>query len=869
MKNLAVVLVIVLFSFGAFAQMPKPTRKPISAARNPVGEKDAFERAAALPNATERVTALQKFIKDFPRSEQKTRAGELIFVARATLADEKLRSKDAAGSVELFKLAVRELPKPVSDAFFTEVILQIPNGLYFRGERVAAVEVARLLEEKADGNAKQILALTTFYFATEDAAEAKRLADKAIGIEPNLPAAYQAVGVAHRLNFNLEEAAAAYSKALELDAASAVSKRSLAEMKRALGKPLEAIALYREILSANAADGAARTGLILALFDAENKTEAEAEMTKALAENKNDLLLLVGAAYGYAAHGDAAKAIEFAQNAIIIEPRYTWAHIALARGLTMQKRLPEAEKTLLTARRYGNFPTLDYELATVRLAAGFYRETADELRKSFAVKDGLVTTRLGGRVAANGKSFTELLASERRAGIFQFTAADTSENSERLKALLILFQKLDQKEPDDLEIAEAAEAFVRGDDKMKMHRQLFAAQQLVQRKKALPKVYELAKAAIGGVDAVLDAPNSAAAVLADELYESRKYAVTRGEIVTVPEISRQTLSNILRGRIEDVTGAALLQENKSAEAAVRLKRAVGILPEKSAWWRGSMWRLGAALEADGKSKEALDAYVKSYKSSEADAVKYAVIESVYQKINGNIDGLEAVIGAKPAPVASNSPAQTPIEKSDPAVQPTPEARTQTVAETLQTAPTSNQPTNAATRVESAPITEPKTQDAPIVEKKPETKLPEKVDNQSVENKSKSLFEPIVINVPKTEPVKKPSDENSETRPRLPAEKESVQSCQIIVSEENVSIARGDKGLIVFVSLEGEGDIDVKNLKTTSSDPSAIEISVQPLAEGDSTRDAVFIIKPISRKTGTFTIKFESACGTKEIPVKVR
>ena len=869
MKNLAVILTIILFSLAAFAQTPRPTRKPISAARNPVGEKDAFEKAAALTNATERVTALQKFIKDFPRSEQKPRAAELIFIARATLADEKLRSKDTIGGTELFKLAVRELPKPVSDRFFTEALLLLPNGLYFRGERIAAGEVARLLEEKAEGNAKQILALTTFYFATEDAAEAKRLADKAVGLEPNLPAAYQAVGVAHRLNFNLEEAAAAYSKALELDAVSAVSKRNLAEMKRALGKPLEAIALYREILSANTADGAARTGLILALFDAENKTEAEAEMTKALAENPNDLPLLVGAAYWYAAHDDAAKAIEFAQNAIIAEPRYTWAHIALARGLIMQKRLPEAEKTLLTARRYGNFPTLDYELATVRLAAGFYRETADELRKNFAVKDGLVTTRLGGRVVANGKSFTELLAPERRAGIFQFAAADTSENAERLKSLLVLFQKLDHKETDDLEIAEAAEAFVKGDDKMKTHRQLFAAQQLVQRKKALPKVYELAKAAIGGIDAVLDAPNSAAAVLADELYENRKYASTRGEIIVVPEISRQTLSNILRGRIEDITGAALLEENKSAEAVVRLKRAVGILPEKSAWWRGSMWRLGSALEADGKSKEALAAYVKSYTSGGADAVKYVVIESVYQKVNGNTDGLEAAIGAKPAPVASNASVQTPIEKSNPAVQPTLEVKAQTVTETPPTVPISNQATETPMKIEPAPISETKTENAPAVEKKAETTLPEKVDNQPVENKSKSLFEPIVINVPKVEPVKKPSDENRETKPRVTTEKESVQSCQLVVSEENVSIARGDKGLIVFVSLEGDGDIDVKNMKTTSSDPSAIEISVQPLAEGDSMRDAVFLIKSISRKIGTFTITFESACGVKQIPVKVR
>jgi tetratricopeptide (TPR) repeat protein len=52
----------------------------------------------------------------------------------------------------------------------------------------------------------------------ENVAEAKRLADKAVLLEPNLPAAYQTLGVAHRLDFQFEESVSAYTKALELDA---------------------------------------------------------------------------------------------------------------------------------------------------------------------------------------------------------------------------------------------------------------------------------------------------------------------------------------------------------------------------------------------------------------------------------------------------------------------------------------------------------------------------------------------------------------------------------------------------------------------------------------------------------------------------
>jgi hypothetical protein len=94
-----------------------------------------------------------------------------------------------------------------------------------------------------------------------------------------------------------------------------------------------------------------------------------------------------------------AKAVELAQKAVAVEPRYTWARIALARGLIAQGDPLEAEKQLIAARQYGNFPTLDYEIAAARLAAGFYEEAARELKKNFVIKDDLIETKLGNRVA--------------------------------------------------------------------------------------------------------------------------------------------------------------------------------------------------------------------------------------------------------------------------------------------------------------------------------------------------------------------------------------------------------------------------------------------------------------------------------------
>ncbi|MDQ3713224.1 MAG: hypothetical protein M3388_13530 [Acidobacteriota bacterium] len=872
----------------------KPKSKPKTSKTRKLGSEEEFEKAVALVDADERIAALKKFVEYFPNSEEKIHALELVVIARATLADEKLRAGDAAGGIEVFKLAVGEAPKPASDKLFTEALLLIPNNLFFRGERTAAIEVARLIEEKADGNAKQILALATFYLGMENAAEAKRLADKAVQLEPNLPAAYQTLGIAHRLNFGLEESANAYTKALELDANSVVSKRSLAEMKRATGKPLEAATLYREILAKDEADVAARTGLILALFDAESKTEAEAQMKESLVANPKNLSLLVGAAYWYAAHEEMGKAVEFAEKAIAVEPRYTWAHIALARGLLGQKRPLEAEKALLVAKQYGSFPTLDYELATVKLAAGFYREAAEDLLKNFTVKDGLIETKLGGRVAASAENFVKLLSLERRAGIFQTAAADNAENAERLKSLLDFSQKLESSAVDETAIASAADEFVKGEDKMKLHRQLFIANRLLSKKSNFPKISELTKAAIGGVDEALSLPNSASAVLADELYESRKLAVARSEVIIVPEVSRQTLSNILRGRIEDITGWALFQESKTAESVVRLKRAVSILPEKSAWWRASMWRLGSALEADGKFEDALDAYIKSYTNSQADAVKYSIVESVYQKVNGNLDGLEARIGAKPASIASSFPVQieqTVAQKSEkeiPKVEPTPKIKLTTETKpTIEVIP--NQPTPTA--IEPAPAPETKIEESAAPDKeKVVTKKDEPAQSSTTQPSPKSLFDPIIINVPKVEAKETEanpketstaetkvtelkqeetsSGKNTESRPRMAIEKEVEQTppCKLVVSRENVSILNNRGSLGMLVGFEDEGDL--KEITVVSSSPNDVAVVSETSIEALSSQ-ILFVIKSISQKTGEFTVTFEAPCGKKEILVKVR
>src|SRR5215208_704283 len=398
---------LTLTAAPSFAQRkPAPQAgKPKPAAARPADEdalKAELDEVLKLDAAT-RVERLTAFVKANPDSPQTLRAQELLVGARAALGDEKLRAGDHAAGIELFRAAVAEAPAAMSDKLFAEVLAQLPANLYVLGNRGAGLELARAVEARAAGNATRLLSVASFYLGIERPEEGARLAQAAVVLKPDMAAAHQALGVAHRFSLRLDEAAAEFARASELDPQSVSSRRTLAELKRATGKAEEAAALYRELLAANPQDVNARAGLVLSLFDAGRREEAERELQSALTGEARDLPLLVGASYWYSAHGDGARALELAEKAVAFESRFkwAWARVAQGRALLALKRPLEAERAFRAARGFANFATLDYELAAALAAAGLYDEAADQLARSFALRDGKLVARLAGRVEAS------------------------------------------------------------------------------------------------------------------------------------------------------------------------------------------------------------------------------------------------------------------------------------------------------------------------------------------------------------------------------------------------------------------------------------------------------------------------------------
>lgn len=614
----------------------------------------------------ERVALLKAFIDRHPESKSKVRATELLVSAHAGLGDERLKKADRAGGIEQLLLAITVAPANPSEKLFSGVIAQIPWNLYLRGEPEAALKAAQDIEAKFGNDAKRLVALSDFYVSTEQGAEGARLATKAVQLAPDLAEAHQALGRALHVSLRLDDAAGEYKRALELDPNSKAGL-SLADLLRASGKADEALAIYRHQLEAQPTNKAARTGLILALLETGQTEEAKREMDKELETDPRNLGLLAGAAYWFAAHNDSAQALQLASKAVKLEPRYTWSQIALARALVAARKPLDAERALRFARQYGKFPTLDYELASVLLAAGLYEEAAEVLMQSFAMKDGQIETRLAGQNLVRSDSFTELLAPERRASIFQFKAADTETNAKTLKSLLAFAVAIDADRNggtiSEQSAIAAAKEFVAGDDPARVHRELYAASRLLQRGVGYQTAYELAEAARNSADAGMTVPELTLAVQADEFRSIRARAIASGATPDIPEAPRNVLSNLLRGRIEDTSGWALLNQDKADNAVEHLKRAVSILPEGTPSARTALWHLGVALERQDKKAEALSYYIKSYNSGDPDPVRRALLEQLYRKVNGSLEGLDQRIGPAAAAVEGPSPNVTPAEKA--------------------------------------------------------------------------------------------------------------------------------------------------------------------------------------------------------------
>jgi uncharacterized membrane protein YgcG/tetratricopeptide (TPR) repeat protein len=712
---------------SATTKVNTPVRKQTAAqlAEQEADESEEVELTLTLP-LDRRAVKLKEFLDTHPNSKSRPRATELLISTHAALGDQKLKNGDMAGGTEQLLQAIDEADVNISDQLFSGVVSQIPMNLYLRGEREAAFRAAQNVEAKFGTDPKRLLAVAGFYLGIERAAETVRIASTAMKLAPDLAEAHRILAVGLHISLRLDEAITEYKRTLELDPASKVSRGSLADLYRANGKIEEALSLYNEQLAADSKDRAARAGKVISLFELGRTDEASNSLETLLADEPRNLPLLTGTAYWLTAHNNHEKAFELARKAVEVESRYTWAQIALARSLLGLKRPLDAERALRFARQYGKFPTLTYELANVLSSMGLYEEAVEVLRESFTIKDGQVQAYLAGQVAASEPGFLELLASERRAGIYQSTSADNATNASMMKALLALNVAItpatEGEKINETAAVAAAQEFASGNDSMRAFRAIYAASRLLRNGVGISTALDLIAEARKASDEALKVPVLTMAVQADEFRELRARSIAAGNVPDVADAPREVLANILKGRLEDLQGWALFNQEKYPEAITHLKQAAETLPAETPAWRAALWHLGVALEQSGQKEQALDNYIKSYRGGgSVESVRRSVIEQLYRSINGSLEGLEERLGAgtgtgagaannsTPAPTPEGTttpepaPAETPKSEaaSSPAPAPTPDPASAPVPTPEPSQPMSDESLrNAASRLRS-------------------------------------------------------------------------------------------------------------------------------------------------------------------------
>ena len=235
---------------------------------------------------------------------------------------------------------------------------------------------------------------------------------------------------------------------------------------------------------------------------------------------------------------------------------------------------------------------------------------------------------------ASEPGFLELLAPERRAGFYQATAADNAENAKNMKALLAFNAATTVPEGEKINepaAVAAAKEFSSGTDSMRAFRQVYAASRLIRHGVGLDTALDLIAEARKASDDALKVPVLTMAVQADEYRELRARSIAAGNVPDVGEAPRDVMANILKGRLEDLHGWALFNQEKYTDAITHLKQAAEILPAETPAWRTALWHLGVALEQSGEKEQALDAYIKSYRGGPVESVRRGEIERLYQE----------------------------------------------------------------------------------------------------------------------------------------------------------------------------------------------------------------------------------------------
>lgn len=604
-----------------------------------------IEAALAIEDPAARLEALQQFIQSSNEPAKIQAARDAVVRTYAQLAEVQLRENNIEKAVAGFRKAIDAIPGNVSDRFFIETIMRMPQAVSVRGYRIEAIDLTRQLEKRFAEDPRRLGGLGEFYMTIEAPVDAIRALETAVRLSSEA-GLHRLLGAAYRIGLRLDDAIAEIQHAIKIDPNDNRCYYDLANLYRAHGAYSDAINLYKKQLEIDPKHLPSYKGMALTYLAQGDESKATATLDQvsklrgAPDEITKDNYLQTQLAFYYIEQGKVKQARAAADAALGIEPRYAWARIAAAEVDIVEGKFFDAERNLLAARQYAGFPTLFFTIGKLYLAVEDFEGAQDQFAKAFSYStQKQFTARLGGVLEIQAESLRELLSREHQASIFLADPPTTAEQFKMIESMVRFnsaLRAMKSRAPIRpgraktdlnirrsylLELDRAATDFIESERMRRPFRTLHIAQQLANAGIATGTAIELADRAISMADAATE---------------------FEGSLRDYPNYDREGRLMIFRGRALDAKGWALFKSERNQEAIGVLSEAVkayGSLPES----KRAIKHLALAREAEGELREALDLYIAAYEPPSTKSsidVDRTVIEGIYRKVNGSLDGLD-------------------------------------------------------------------------------------------------------------------------------------------------------------------------------------------------------------------------------------
>jgi tetratricopeptide (TPR) repeat protein len=658
---------------------PEPRKASTSEASEPaLSPQEALDRARNAATQLERISLLEKFIAANRGSSLENEARETLMREYALKGEQALREAAPQQALQAFKAAFRAAPATINDKVFGQYIFPLPMAVNAFGYRAESAELMRSFEVRFEGEPNRLVEIGFFYVQIEAPFEAVRVLELAAKQAPQDHRVHNSLGSAYLISLRLEDAAAEFQRAIELDGKDEFASLNLGNLARAMGDFERAVSYYRKQISLKPDDAEAHGGLAIALLALGRDEEGAPEILRARELGPADYRFLTQLCFFYVSRKKATLARPLIEQAAQIEPRYAWAFIAKAETDALEGRFGDALATLITAQNQAGFATLTFALAKALMALDGYDQATEVMGKAFAVNgDGEFEALLGGAIKARSRRLDLLLERERQAALFlsfdpttslQYKLAEAIARIDHYSKVALAARKQasqaaarkrgrpgQTKAPDATEdeetkgatrprraavppsltaelsagrdanlagvpdLLQAITTFTTLDDGRQAFRMVWVARKLTEADLALDAAEQLARRAI----AIADTATGPAGSMRD-----------------APGLDREGRRAMLLGRAYDALGWAQFKKGNTRGALDSLIKAVEVYPT-SLDRKTAIWHLAVATQEAGDDRRALDLYIASYEPESPTAVvRRAQIEALYKKLNGSLTGLD-------------------------------------------------------------------------------------------------------------------------------------------------------------------------------------------------------------------------------------